>query len=421
VVLLCAEIAATKWILLGRVKPGRFPVYSGRYFRSWFIERLMELSLDVIGPLYATIYLIPWYRLLGARLGRRSEVSTASFISPDLLTMGEEGFIADDVSLGAPRVEDGHVTLDRVRVGDRAFVGNSACLPPGTDVGRNSLIGCMTIPPAFSPGSEVEETSWLGSPSFRLPRRQESTAFGAEFRFNPPFRLWLERATIELVRVTLPVTAFLVLTCLLLSSAVAIAAMVHTSTLVLIFPLLYWAFGLAAALLTITIKWVVIGRYVPGEHPLWSGFVWRTELVAAVHEHLGRLFFVDMLHGTPLARYYYRLLGLKIGKRVFLNTGEFTEFDLIEIGDDAALNEDCTIQTHLFEDRVMKMSNIVIGPRASVGSMAVVLYDSQMEEGSTLGGLSLLMKGEKLPANTVWAGIPARTAAVESHAAGSTA
>jgi carbonic anhydrase/acetyltransferase-like protein (isoleucine patch superfamily) len=41
--------------------------------------------------------------------------------------------------------------------------------------------------------------------------------------------------------------------------------------------------------------------------------------------------------------------------------------------------------------------------------MAVVLYDSRMEEGSVLSHLSLLMKGENLPAGTFWEGIPARS------------
>ncbi len=69
VVLLCLEIAAVKWLLLGRVKPGTYPLHSSFYFRKWFVDQLLELSLDVLGPLYATIYLAPWYRLLGARLG----------------------------------------------------------------------------------------------------------------------------------------------------------------------------------------------------------------------------------------------------------------------------------------------------------------------------------------------------------------
>ncbi len=416
VVLLCLEIAAVKWLLLGRVQPGRFRMHGGRYWRHWFVEQLMELSLDVIGPLYATIYLIPWYRSLGATLGVRSEISTASFISPDLLTMGDEGFIADAVSLGAPRVEDGQVTIDHVRIGHRAFVGNSALLPPGAEVGDNSLIGVMTIPPKSTPGSLTPGTSWLGSPALFLPERQQSTAFERERTFRPSRKLWLERGAIELIRVTLPATCFVVLTGLLLSSYFAIQETLSTPVLILVFPVLYAAFGLLAALFTVALKWVVIGRYRPGEHPLWSPFVWRTELVSAVHEHLACLFFVEMLHGTPFSAWYYRLLGMKVGKRVFMNTGEVTEFDLVDIGDDAVLNEDCTLQTHLFEDRVMKVSKIQIGARCSVGGMAVVLYDSRMEEGSALNDLSLLMKGEDLPAGTFWEGIPARSVRRDGHA-----
>jgi acetyltransferase-like isoleucine patch superfamily enzyme len=61
-----------------------------------------------------------------------------------------------------------------------------------------------------------------------------------------------------------------------------------------------------------------------------------------------------------------------------------------------------------FEDRVTKISKIEIGAHCSIGGMAVVLYDSRMEQGSSLGDLSLLMKGETLPTGTDWEGIPAR-------------
>ena len=37
--------------------------------------------------------------------------------------MGDEGFIADAVSLGAARVEDGHATIDHVRIGRPRFRG----------------------------------------------------------------------------------------------------------------------------------------------------------------------------------------------------------------------------------------------------------------------------------------------------------
>jgi non-ribosomal peptide synthetase-like protein len=93
-----------------------------------------------------------------------------------------------------------------------------------------------------------------------------------------------------------------------------------------------------------------------------------------------------------------------------METTDFTEFDLVRIGDDAALNANCTIQTHLFEDRVMKMSTVQIGPRARVGAGSLVLYDTVLGEGAALGDLSLMMKGESLPAGSRWEGIPAQPA-----------
>jgi len=55
----------------------------------------------------------------------------------------------------------------------------------------------------------------------------------------------------------------------------------------------------------------------------------------------------------------------------------------------------------------MKMSYVDIDNDCSVGGMAVVLYDSKMEEKSILEPLSVLMKSETLPANHIFRGVPA--------------
>ena len=89
-----------------------------------------------------------------------------------------------------------------------------------------------------------------------------------------------------------------------------------------------------------------------------------------------------------------------------MDTELFSEFDLVEVGDYAALNFGVVIQNHLFEDRIMKSSRLRIGDECSVGNMSVVLYDTEMQQGSSIGPMSLLMKGETLPPNTKWIGIP---------------
>jgi acetyltransferase-like isoleucine patch superfamily enzyme len=54
----------------------------------------------------------------------------------------------------------------------------------------------------------------------------------------------------------------------------------------------------------------------------------------------------------------------------------------------------------------MKSSHLRIDDGATVGNMAVVLYDTRMGENAVLGPLSLLMKGEVMPAGCRWHGIP---------------
>jgi non-ribosomal peptide synthetase-like protein len=412
VVSMCLQIAALKWLLVGRLRAGHIPVFSAAYLRHWLMDQLMALSLDVVNPLYATLYLNPWYRLLGVRLGPRAEISTASSICPDLLTIGAESFIADAVSLGAPRIYRGRAAFAPTVIGERTFVGNSAVIPAGTTLGDGVLIGVLSVPPSEPANAQKAGSSWFGTPAVFLPRRQIARQFDEASTFRPRRALVLQRLAIEFGRLILPLTVIISLSSLMIAAAESLAAgKGGLGEAALFFPFIYAAFALAIGIVVVLLKWAVVGRYAPTEKPLWNHFVWRCELVTSTYENLAVPFFADMLRGTPFLPMYARLLGCRIGKRVFMDTTDVTEFDLVRIGDEAALNNDCGPQTHLFEDRVMKIAQVDIGARCTLGAGAIVLYGARMEAGSTLGELSLLMKGEVLPAGTHWEGSPARPAA----------
>jgi non-ribosomal peptide synthetase-like protein len=274
-------------------------------------------------------------------------------------------------------------------------------------VGDNGLIGCLSAPPAGGQAA-LPGTSWLGSPGFFLPQRQVNSDFTEDTTFSPNARLRFQRAAIEFYRVILPSTGYIALTSVLLSAVILIRDAHSDAHWLLLFPLLYAACGIIACGAVIALKWLLLGKFRPGEKPLWSTFIWRNELITALHENLADTFLVDKLKGTPFIAWFFRLLGAKIGRRAFIDTTCFTEYDLVHIGDDVALNVEATVQTHLFEDRVMKMSEIHIDDRASVGALSLVLYDTTMQAGASLGDLSLLMKNELLPSGTAWEGIPAR-------------
>jgi non-ribosomal peptide synthetase-like protein len=405
---MCLLTAGVKWALLCRVKAGRYSIWSGFYVRYWFVERFNYLALDLLHPIFATLFVAPWYRLLGARVGPRAEISSASTASHDLTEFGEESFIADGVSFGAARMEPGALCLETTRVGRRAFVGNSALLPAGATIADDVLIGVMSRPPDEAEDAREPGATWFGSPALRLPNRPAAEVFDETVLFNPSRTLFATRLAIEAVRVTLPLTVFLILFEAMAWALTAIVARPGGVAWLLIgFPLVCTAFNVAAGAFVAALKWLTVGRYRPRVAPHWCLFVWRTELVTSTYEALAATFLLEPLRGTPFVNMFLRLLGCRIGARVYTDTTDITEFDLVGVGDDAALNRDCGLQTHLFEDRVMKLGTVEVGPRAVVGAQSVVLYDGVLEAGAQLGELSVVMKGERLPADTAWAGAPA--------------
>lgn len=158
------------------------------------------------------------------------------------------------------------------------------------------------------------------------------------------------------------------------------------------------------------LKWLIVGRYRPRVEPLWSLFVRRTEFVTGVYEAAAVPALLQLLAGTPMLGPVLRLFGMRVGARSLVDTTYMTEFDLVRIGNDVSVGPAVSLQTHLFEDRVMKMDEVRLEDRVSVGARSVVLYRTEVGDDVALAPLSLVMKGESLPAGSAWDGIPAQPA-----------
>ena len=411
----CLQVVILKQLLTGKVRPGIYRLHGSFGVRHWFIDRLMALSLEMVPTLYSTLYLLPWLRLLGAKIGARAEISTASHITPDLLSIGSESFIADTVSLGASQVKHGWLRLAHTQIGSQAFVGNGALVPGSGYVADNCLIGCMSVPPTDR-NLMQPDSAWMGSPAIYIPHRQIVDEYTAAETYKPGRNLYWQRLALEFCRVTIPGSIhFIVLlgmevTMLNLPDYLELFNLPHYLHFLLVgavFTLIYGSASICSALFVIALKWLVVGRYKPGTIPLWSNFVWRTEFITGLYESMVVAGCLGFFLGTPFAAIILRLLGMRVGKGVYIETTDFTEFDLISIGDNVILNHDCTLQTHLFEDRVMKMERVRLDRGCQLGTTAVVLYDSLLESDVLLHPMSLIMKGERVPSATDWQGIPA--------------
>jgi non-ribosomal peptide synthetase-like protein len=408
----CLAVWLLKRAITPAPRPGIFPARSVFGLRRWASDKLMEFSLGATNSLYATLYTNPWLRALGARVGARSEISTVSHVEPALLQVGSECFIADIATIGSPTYHNGWVGLGPVELGHRCFIGNASTVPADSRLGDDTLIGVSSVPP----GPVVKEgSSWLGSPAMFLPNRQASETFDERLTFHPRAGQVAVRLAIEFVRVVLPSTLLYLMLFFVAYAMTHWAAKWPAWCLILALPAGYLGTGALVLLIVAALKWIIVGRYRPRTEPGWSLFVRRTELITGLYESAAVPAILDWLAGTPFLPAALRLFGTRTGAGVYLDTTYLTEFDLVEIGDGVQVGSNTSLQTHLFEDRVMKMSHVKIGPEASIGPRSVVLYDATVEAGARLDGLSLVMKGESLPAETRWHGIPARIGAEVGH------
>ena len=397
-------VIAVKRLCIGRIAPGIYRLESRHYVRHWFLEYLLRNTRTILLPVYATVYLPGFLRMLGAKIGRGSEISTVMHISPDLTEVGNGSFLADASLVGGARIHAGAIEIRPTKIGHKTFIGNSAIVPGGSTLGEDVLIAVMSTPPA---GAQLvpDGTRWPGSPGFALPRTQADSSFAETETFAPVRRARWMRAIVDAMRILTP---GLVSTGCLIAFAAYLVAGYRTVPLWAVIasvPFVALALALLAIGLTAAIKWLAIGRYEPTVKPLWCPFVWINELVNGAYESIAAPAMTPMM-GTPFIAPCLRMMGCKIGKWCFIETTLFSEFDLVEVGDLTALNLGATVQTHLFEDRVLKADHLRIDEGCTVGNMAVVLYGTAMRRGAHLGPLSVLMKGETLAAFTRWTGIP---------------
>ncbi|MFB6455021.1 Pls/PosA family non-ribosomal peptide synthetase [Chitinophaga sp. Hz27] len=389
------------------IKPGIYPIYSPFYVRKWFADQLMSLSLIVIHPIFATVYISSLFRALGAKIGKNTEVSTASSVTHPLLEIGDGAFVADAVTLGESDVRAQQLTLAKTIIHNTSFVGNSALIPQGYELPENMLIGVLSTPPSKEQMAADKARDWFGSPAIALPRRQESRFFPPELTTHPTLLRKLARATAEFIRILIPETVVICCSILFIAYAHDLVTQKSLGNIFLQFPFYYLFFlGIPAFLFTVLLKWIMVGVYHSKQSPMWTSAVWRSEGITSTYEALSVPFLLEYLKGTPWLPVLLRFLGVKTGRRVWLFTTDITEFDMVEIGSDSALNDDSGPQTHLFEDRVMKVGPIKIGKRSSIGARTIILYDSEIGDDVNLAPLSLVMKGEKLQSNTSWTGSP---------------
>jgi carbonic anhydrase/acetyltransferase-like protein (isoleucine patch superfamily) len=126
------------------------------------------------------------------------------------------------------------------------------------------------------------------------------------------------------------------------------------------------------------------------------------------HERFWKLVFQPAFYnGTPFKPVVWRLLGVRVGRRVFDDGTFIPERTLVTIGDGCTINAGTSIQAHSQEDGGFKRDRITIGSGVTIGVSSWVHYGVTMGDGAELAPDAFLMKGSEVEPGTRWVGNPA--------------
>jgi non-ribosomal peptide synthetase-like protein len=164
--------------------------------------------------------------------------------------------------------------------------------------------------------------------------------------------------------------------------------------------------GAVAAATSTIAKWALVQRIRTSEQPLWSSFVWRSEVADTFVEMVAAPWFAQSAAGTPALVWWLRSLGATIGHGVWIESYWLPEADLVTLGDASAVNRGCVVQTHLFHDRIMSIDEVRLERGATLGPHSVILPAAAIGEHATVGPASLVMRGELVPDRSRWSGNP---------------
>jgi non-ribosomal peptide synthetase-like protein len=388
--------------LLGAVRPGTYPLYGWTSLAVFIKERLLESAGS---SLSGTLLWPRWLRWAGMRVGRKCEVSTIMEVVPELVEIGDECFFADGIYLGRPWLHRGTLTAARTVFSKNTFLGNHVVVPAGVELPAEILVGISTVADAgqIRPGS-----SWFGHPTFELPRREVVEA-DRSLTFDPAWYRYVNRVVWEYMRLVVPVIPALLGILWLKAVPRWHDAQTAATFYGLTLPASSLALGGILVALVFAAKWLLLGRVREGQHPLWSCWCNRWDLLYVIWANYvrGNLTSFD---GTPFMAWWLRAMGSRIGRRVVLGTSfaQVVDPDMLEIGDDATVS--CLLQLHSFEDRVLKIAPSRVGERCTVGSGAVLLYGATVGEGARVEDGSVVMKHETLLPGQYYVGCPTRPA-----------
>jgi acetyltransferase-like isoleucine patch superfamily enzyme len=169
----------------------------------------------------------------------------------------------------------------------------------------------------------------------------------------------------------------------------------------------YFAYGLSLLVIAPALNFLLGGRLSPyrGSAVSLAALRWYVHCTMTL---VVRYSFLEFVTPSPFSQMYYRLMGMKIGKAVTLNSTAIADPSLIELGDFATIGGSANILAHYAQGGYLVIAPVKIGAGATIGMRAVIMGGVTVGAKAKVLANSFVLPNTTIPDGEMWAGIPAQ-------------
>ncbi|MBI2711444.1 MAG: hypothetical protein HYX41_01085 [Bdellovibrio sp.] len=165
-------------------------------------------------------------------------------------------------------------------------------------------------------------------------------------------------------------------------------------------------FGISLLFILPLCNFLLRAKPVPWRGPYYSLHTIRWAM-HNIFTYIMRFTFLEFMTPTPLNVLFYRMMGMKIGKGVQINTTHISDPCLIEIGNHVTIGGSATIVGHYGQGGFLVLGPVKIGSDVTIGLRAIILGDVEIGDHAKILPNSVLLPKTRVPAGEIWGGIPA--------------
>ncbi|MBN2425298.1 MAG: hypothetical protein JXR46_13560 [Calditrichaceae bacterium] len=114
--------------------------------------------------------------------------------------------------------------------------------------------------------------------------------------------------------------------------------------------------------------------------------------------YIVRYTFLEFITPTPLNILFYRMMGMKIGKGVQINTTNISDACMIELEDRVTIGGSAHLLAHYGQHGYLVVSSLKIRKNATIGLKATIMGDTDIGEGALISPHEVVLPKSIVPA-----------------------